>query len=104
MKPNIDEIGIIDEVNNPFGKKKNDWKKQACGLTDYRRNQLMQLLNRNADEVLKHKPEKQSRYPAFVAVRWGFAILLGEGENKKIIKTKLLDNYNSYDRWGRKII
>lgn len=101
MKKNIDEDGIIDEVNNPFGKKKNDWKKQACGLTDYRRNQLMPLLNRNADEILEYKPEKESRYPAFVAVRWGFAKL---SSDNKVISKKKLDDYESYDRWGRKLV
>lgn len=102
MKRNIYEVGIIDEVNNPFGRKKNDWIKQACGLTEHRRTQLIPLLGRNAEGVLDHKPENESRYPAFVAVRWGFAILSGEGENKKITKTEKLGDYESYDTRGCK--
>lgn len=99
MKPNIDEIGIIDEVNNPFGRNKNDWIKKARGFTEHRRTQLMPLLNRNANEVLDHKPENESRYPAFVAVRWGFAKL--SSDNKLISKRKL-DDYELYNSRGQK--
>ena len=104
MKPNIDEVGIIDEVNNPFGRKKNDWIKKARRFTEHRRIQLIPLLGQNSDKILDHKPENECRYPAFVAVRWGFAILAGKGENKKMIKTEKLDNYELYDRWGKKLI
>ncbi|MDP3644342.1 MAG: hypothetical protein Q8S54_14280 [Bacteroidota bacterium] len=102
MNINIDKIGIIDEVNNPFGVNKNDWIRQAFGLTKHRRTQLMPLLNKNTDEVFDHIPENDSRYPAFVAVRWGFAILSGEGRKKIIIKTEKLDDYKSYDTRGKK--
>ena len=102
MNLNIDDIGIIDEVNNPFGINKNDWISQACGLTEHRRTLLMPILNKNTDEVFDLIPENESTYPAFVAVRWGFAILSGEGKNRKIIKTEKLDDYKSYDTRGKK--
>jgi hypothetical protein len=102
MNINIDEIGIIDEVNNPFAINRNDWISQAFGLTVHRQTQLMPLLNKNAIEVFEHIPENEYRYPAFVAIRWGFAILSGEGRKKIIIKTEKLDEYKSYDTRGKK--
>lgn len=60
----------------------------------------MPLLNKNADEVFDHLPENERRYPAFIAVRWGFAIL----SDGKLVKTKKLDDYEFYDTRGKKII
>jgi len=98
MKNNIGEDGIIDEVNNPFGKNRQSWIEQGYGLTKHRKAQLMPLLNMPKMQILDYRPENEARYVAFIAIRWEFAIL----SNEKLVRTPKLDDYESYDARGFK--
>lgn len=96
MKPNIDEIGIIDEVKNPFGRNRQSWIEQGYGLTKHRKAQLMPLLNMRTMQILDDRPENEARYVAFIAIRWGFAIL----SDGKLLRTQKLDDYEFYTPRG----
>ena len=65
-------IGIIDKTKNPFALK--SWIKQDYGLTLKRQDQLGLLFGKTVDEILSIN-RNEGRYPAFVAIRWGFAVL-----------------------------
>lgn len=98
MKNTIGETGIIDEVNNPFGRNRQSWIEQGYGLTKHRKAQLMPLLNMQTEQILDYRPENEAKYVAFIAIRWGFAILSGE----KLVRTQKLDDYESYTPYGNR--
>lgn len=52
MNSNISEIGIIDEINNPFAVNRPSWIEQAYGLTKHRKAQLLPLFNMTKDNIL----------------------------------------------------
>jgi len=62
--------GIVDTDKNPFARK--DWIKQGYSLTDHRRQQLRALFGKTVQEI-SQVGRNEGRYPAFVAIRWGFA-------------------------------
>ena len=66
-----EEIGITDLKHNPFARK--SWIEQGFSLTAKRKNQLMPLFGKTVDNIKAIKPVNNGRYPAFVAIRWGYA-------------------------------
>jgi hypothetical protein len=64
--------GIIDN-NNPFIQ--DDWIKQGYGFTHHRQNQISGLFGKQIKIILETKPKNNNSYVAFVAIRWGFAIV-----------------------------
>ena len=88
--------GIIDESRNPFGANRSSWIEQEMGLTEHRKNQLLDLLNLGIDKIMDAEIENENRYVAFVAVRWGFAKIM----DGKLRKTEKLERWNDYDERG----
>jgi hypothetical protein len=87
------KVGIIKEQQNPFSC--NDWIKQGFGLTDHRRKQVAPLLGLTIEEIRQIK-RNEGRYPAFVAIRWGFA----EVQGNRLRPTEKWEHRNSYDKYG----
>lgn len=96
MKNIIGEVGIIDEVKNPFSRNRQSWIEQGYGLTKHRKAQLMPLLNMQAKQILDYRPENEAKYVAFIAIRWGFAML----SNEKLVGTHKLDDYEFFTPRG----
>ena len=87
------ETGIIDKINNPFTTK--DWINQGRGLTGHRTKQLKSLINGHIENIKKLNPNEGS-YPAFVAIRWGFAKI----ETDVLIGTEKWKKRELYDKFG----
>jgi len=62
--------GIVDEARNPFAC--DCWITQPCCLTPHRRRQAEDLLGKTIGEI-KEVGGNEGCYPAFVAIRRGFA-------------------------------
>ncbi len=88
--------GIINELRNPFTKNRSSWIEQEFGLTEHRRAQLFSLLNLSIEEIIDDVSENESRYVAFIAVRWGFAIV----EEGKLRAAEKIVNSGMYDERG----
>lgn len=77
MEPHVyRHQGIIDSPRNPFVGSRNDWIRQGCRFTEHRQDQAKHLLHETVEEIWK-KPPNSGRYPAFVAIRWGYAEIKG---------------------------
>jgi len=82
--------GIIDEKLNPFSKP--SWRKEGNPegsgreMTEKRMEQFKKVLIKGG-LVADIKQPNYERYPAFQAIRWGYAKL----EGKKLITTKKWD-------------
>ena len=87
------EGGIIDKDINPFYDK--DWVKQGRRLTGKRQDYLIKIFNKTVEEI-KEINRNEGKYPAFVAIRWGFA----EIKNNVLVKTQKWENKHSYDEYG----
>lgn len=96
----INEVGIINEINNPFASNRQYWIQQGCGFTKHRKTQLHPLLNISKDNILDLRPENEARYVAFIAIRWGFAKLT---EDQILKATERFNNYDQYNKFGQKI-
>jgi hypothetical protein len=83
--------GIIDAKNNPFIKP--SWIKQRGSLTTERQEQLRPLFGK---EISTIKSSNTEQYPAFLGIRWGFAII-NEG---KLTRTDKWNNRSNYDDRG----
>jgi len=94
MKHSISDTGIIDLLRNPFAFK--SWIDQSYGLTPHRSDQLSKILYLPVADI-KALPRNEGKYVAFVAVRWGFAII-GKG---KLLPTKKWDNRRELDEYGQ---
>jgi hypothetical protein len=97
MNKNNAEIGITDEIQNPFAKNRSSWIEQDFGLTEHRRAQLLRLLNLSVGEIIDNISENESLYVGFIAVRWGFAKV----EEGKLMATEKLVNLGMYDERGQ---
>jgi hypothetical protein len=70
--------GIIDDKPNPFSHNMNDWIEHKHPLTPHRQRQVSELFGKDIKTISNIKPENIGKYPAFVAIRWGFATINGE--------------------------
>lgn len=84
--------GIID--NNPFIQ--DEWIKQGFSFTHHRQNQISELFGKQIKIILETKPKNNNSYVAFVAIRWGFAIV----EDGKLAPTEKWYNRFLYDDHG----
>jgi len=91
-----EEIGIIDKKQNPFYDA--GWCGQNLPLTPHRKDQLRKLLGQSIERIGRIKPN-EGKYVAFVAIRWGFAELIGG----KLTETNKLLNEGIYDGRGKLI-
>ncbi len=90
------DLGIIDKKLNPFYKAA--WCGQNSQLTPHRKDQLRKLLFQSIANIYRMNPNEGS-YVAFIAIRWGFAEIVG-GD---LIGTEKLSNEGLYDNWGNQI-
>jgi hypothetical protein len=86
--------GIIDD-NNPFIQ--NSWIKQGYGFTIHRQKQISELFGKDKSNILGTNPKNENSYVAFVAIRWGFAEIVGD----KLSPTEKWTNRFLYDVHGQ---
>ncbi len=67
-------VGIIDLVRNPVAI--NSWVEQGYGFSSHRGSQLEKILGQSIREI-KAANRHEGAYPAFVAIRWGYAEMVG---------------------------
>jgi hypothetical protein len=87
--------GIIDSENNPFMRK--SWVEQGLLLTPLRQEQLPELFGKSIENILMINPENDGRYVAFIAIRWGFAVIM----DGKLTPTAKWHNRFLYDGHGQ---
>ena len=66
-------VGIIDLERNPFAL--NSWVEQGYGFTPHRGRQFEKILGQAIKEI-KSAKRNEGAYPAFVAIRWGYAEII----------------------------
>jgi len=64
--------GVIDTERNPFARP--SWIKQDYTLTPDRKGELAPLFGKTVQEIMSGD-DNTCRYPAFVGIRWGFAVI-----------------------------
>lgn len=89
------ENGITDLERNPFTHE--SWKEQGFGFTSKRQNQIENLFGQTAENILMTQPENDTRYVAFVAIRWGVAKI----SQRKLVPTEKWNNRQLYDGHGK---
>ncbi len=85
------KVGAIDKERNPFSCE--DWINQGFSLTSHRQDQMKVILGKSVDEIFD-LDRNEGSYPAFVAIRWGFA----EVKDNKLVATpkfSTTDNSNT---------
>jgi hypothetical protein len=87
--------GIIDIERNPFGRK--SWIIQGYPLTLKRKNQLSVLFGKDTETIKKIRNINDGKYVAFVAIRWGFAVII----KGRLIATEKWTNQGNYDDFGQ---
>ena len=66
--------GVIDIKSNPFSRE--SWIEQGYSFTSDRQEMVPILFKRNIKQIKTFKNgENYGSYPAFVAIRWGFAFI-----------------------------
>ena len=63
---------ITDPLRNPF--QCPSWIKQEYKLTTHRKLQVEKLFGMTKEEIIQSS-RNEARYPAFIAIRWGYAVL-----------------------------
>ena len=84
---------IIDKKHNPFYC--GSWRVQNYSLTKHRMQQLEILFGKD-EESIKNIDRNIGAYPAFVGIRWGFAIM----SDKKLTKTDIWRKKDTYEGYG----
>jgi len=86
----VETDDIINENKNPFAIP--SWIQAGQPLTSHRQAQLTPLFGK---EILTLKDRNTEKYPAFLAIQWGFATI----ENGRLIQTeKWIHRFNYDDR------
>jgi hypothetical protein len=88
------EKGIITN-SNPFTQ--DSWIKQGYGFTIHRQKQISELFGKDKSNILGTNPKNENSYVAFVAIRWGFAKIVGD----KLTPTEKWHNRFLYDSHGQ---
>jgi hypothetical protein len=102
MKSQGSKMGIIDAEKNPFLGNYMDWiMTQRRGLSPLIHARVSKLFGRTVEDIkgTEHytpKARNEVRFPAFVAVRWGFA----EIKSGELVPTKKWDQDFLYDKYG----
>jgi hypothetical protein len=87
--------GIIDKESNPFIK--DSWIEQGYSFTPDRQELTPILFKRNIKEIKSLKEENYCSYPAFLAIRWGFAVL----RNNILFPSYKWNHCEYYDGFGK---
>jgi len=86
--------GIIDKESNPFIK--DSWIEQGYSFTPDRQELTPILFKRSIEEIKSLKEENDCSYPAFLAIRWGFAFL----RNNVLFPSYKWNHREYYDGFG----
>lgn len=89
--------GIIDSEKNPYIR--SSWIEQNFSFTPGRQQQLERLLGKDYKTILDQKPDNFYSYVAFVAIRWGFAIIT----NNILFPTFRWNHRQHFDVFGQSI-
>lgn len=89
--------GVIDSFKNPFVHQ--PWIEQGWSFTLHRQQQIEDLFGKSKEYIIETKPANNIKYVAFVAIRWGFA-LIADG---KLTPTEKWYNRHLYNGKGRPI-
>jgi 5-methylcytosine-specific restriction enzyme A len=87
--------GIIDKDSNPF--RKDSWIEQGYSFTPDRQALSPILFKRSIEEIKLLKEENYCSYPAFLAIRWGFAFL----RNNILFPSYKWNHREYYDGFGK---
>jgi len=88
--------GIVDKGKNPFAIK--SWIKQGRGLTLHREKQLKKVFSKTIEQI-RNAGKNQGAFPAFVAIRWGFARI----ENGILKPTSNWKHRGLYSEYGERL-
>lgn len=92
----IEDEGILEREKNPFFCE--SWRIQNYPLTKHRMAQLEKLFGLDVESIETNFSRNEGSYPAFVAIRWGFAEMrVDEG----LTATKVWLRKECYDGYGR---
>lgn len=83
--------GTIDKDSNPFIK--DSWIEQGYSFTPDRQELTPRLFKRSIMEIKSFEEENYYSYPAFLAIRWGFAIL----RNNILLPSSKFNLFHRYD-------
>lgn len=89
--------GVVDKSQNPFAC--DFWIEQGYPLTRHRHDQVERLLSKTVEEIRaidKRDGPTRGSYPAFVAIRWGYA----EIKNNRLVPTRKWMTWRLPDRKG----
>jgi hypothetical protein len=89
----LDQSDIIDLQNNPFVR--NSWISQGYPFTAHRQEQLQSLIGLRIGEIKSNFTSNDGSYPAFIAIRWGFARIVN-GRLKPTAKWTKREKYDNY--------
>ena len=89
----LDQSDIIDLQNNPFVR--NSWISQGYPFTPRRQEQFRVLIGLRIGEIKSNYPSNEGSYPAFIAIRWGFARIVN-GRLKPTAKWTKREKYDNY--------
>jgi hypothetical protein len=87
--------GITDKESNPFIK--DSWIEQGYSFTPDRQELTPRLFKRSIKEIKSSKEENYYTYPAFLAIRWGFAFL----RNNILFPSYKWNHREYYDGFGK---
>ena len=91
----LDQSDIIDLQNNPFAQK--SWIIQGYPFTPHRQEQFQVLIGLRIEEIKMNFTPNDGSYPAFVAIRWGFARIVN-GRLKPALKWTNRDKFDNYGK------
>jgi len=87
--------GIIDKDSNPFAK--DSWIEQGYSFAPDRQKLTPKLFKRSIQEIEAFKEENYYNYPAFLAIRWGFAFI----RNNILYPSYKWNHRQYYDGFGK---
>lgn len=91
----LEQSGIVDLQNNPFVR--NSWISQGYPFTPHRQEQFQTLIGLRIEEIKSDYTSNDGSYPAFIAIRWGFARI----ENGRLNPTEKWSKRDKYDDYGK---
>lgn len=91
----LEQSGIVDLQNNPFVR--NSWISQGYPFTSHRKKQFQVLIGLQIEEIKNNFASNEGSYPAFIAIRWGFA-RIETGRLKSTEKWRYRDKYDDYGK------
>lgn len=89
----LENSDVIDLQNNPFAR--NSWISQGYPFTHHRKEQFKALIGLRTEEIRSKFSFNEGSYPAFIAIRWGFARILN-GRVKPAVKWSKREDYDGY--------